>query len=82
MVGEILFFCGLMVLGIGGCVGLIFWFRAGSKKQQKDVKKVDADEQIKAEVERAEKLNLKKCRNCGADVPQSDKICMSCNQEP
>ena len=33
-------------------------------------------------MERFQKLNFKKCRQCGGDVPMEDQICPTCNQIP
>jgi len=68
-----------LIVAVGILAGLAYFtfFRnSKSKKEEKDKIEVDTS------VDRFEKLNFKKCRQCGGEVPKEDNICPHCNQIP
>jgi len=59
-------------------VFIILLIKRPKKKKGKKVEKIE----VPSGIQRIEKLNYKKCKWCGGQVPKDDNICMNCGEIP
>ena len=81
-----LVFIGIIIgsLALSVLVFFLLSRKKGEKKPKQSLGKKEWKKKadINAEVNRVEKLNFKKCRACGENVPKDDNICQSCSAIP
>ena len=53
-----------------------------TRRKKGETPKESKEEKLTKEMDRFEKSNFKKCRNCGANVPTDHNICLECGQQP
>jgi len=72
---------GVCVVVIGIAV-LAAFLTTRRKKVKPKSKETNEEDELAKEMERFEKSNFKKCRNCGANVPIDQNLCLECGSQP